>query len=299
MAFNPIRYFTKPEYLFHPSQVWRRLSRIGKPVPAEAIVRLPWGADVLVRPGDNITAAIYYYGIFDKIVPEAVWRLLDRGETSIDVGANVGQNASLMASRVGREGHVIAFEPHPEIFNELKANFNRSHNPTTPFVQLENVALGEKTGVAWLVEGREFDQNSGTASLLANAESRRGIQVKIGKLDQYLEAVSQVGVCKIDVEGNELAVLQGTETSLKRRVVRDIVFEDFNSKPSPVTALLQQHGFTLFELQETWLKPRLQRFGEKSNAPYPGFTYNYLATLNPERAVNRFKLPGWRCLMNW
>ena len=295
---NPIKFISKPEYFFHPVQVFRRLARIGKPTPAEAIVRLPWGADVLARPGDNATADIYYYGIFDKIVPEAVWRLLDRGETAVDVGANIGQNASLMASRAGRDGRVIAFEPHPEIFNDLKSNQHRSHNPAASPVQLENVALGQTIGLAWLAEGEEFSHNRGTASLLSNAEGGKGIQVKIRKLDEYLEDISQVGVCKIDVEGHELAVLQGAEATLKRRAIRDIVFEDFNPKPSPVTTLLERHGFKVFALHDTWLKPRLVPLDLSSPTSPPGFSFNYLATLDSARAVNRFRLPGWRCLMN-
>lgn len=36
-------------------------------------------------------------GVYDRIVPEAILRLLDRGETAIDIGANVGQDTSMMA----------------------------------------------------------------------------------------------------------------------------------------------------------------------------------------------------------
>src|SRR5262245_24373041 len=98
---NPIQFFTKPEYLLRPPQVWRRFHRVWRPRQEVETVRLPWGARVKVRTGENIGADIYYYGIFDKIVPEAIARLLDKGESAVEVGANIGQNCSLMALKVG------------------------------------------------------------------------------------------------------------------------------------------------------------------------------------------------------
>ena len=295
---NPIKFLAKPEYLLRPRQVLRRLARIWQPTPTQATVRLPWGAVVQVHTGDAVGSAIYYYGIFDKIVPEAIWRLSDQGETDVDAGANIGQNSSLMWSRVGCAGRVIAFEPHPEIFTELQSNRDRSRNPDTAQVQLENVALGETAGEAWLDEGEYFYRNRGTATLSPEARGGKGIKVKVRTLDEFLENIKQVGVCKIDVEGHELGVLRGAANTLKRRGIRDIVFEDFNPKPSPVTLLLVQHGFTLFELHETWLKPLLVPLNVARSASRPGFLFNYLATLDPARAVARFRSAGWHCLLN-
>ena len=295
---NPIKFVSKPEYFFRPSQVFRRLSRIGRPVPPHAAVRLPWGAVVQVHTGENVGSDIYHYGIFDKIVPEAIWRLLDPGETAFDVGANIGQNSSVMAARAGSNGRVIAYEPHPEIFQELKSNHERQADFAAAPVQLENIALGATTVTALLTEGDEFSHNRGSASLQNEAGGRKGIQVSVRRLDDFLKDVKQVGVCKIDVEGHELGVLQGAEKTLKRRGIRDIVFEDFNPKPSPVTIFLEQHGFTLFELHDTWLKPRLAPLNVSLPVTRPGFSSNYLATLDAPRAVARFRSAGWHCLLN-
>ena len=129
--------------MLRPSQTLQRFMRIGKPVPGFAIVQLPWGAKIGVHPNENVGSEIYHYGIFDKIVPEAIWRLLDHGDTAFEIGANIGQNCSLMAAKVGRDGHVLAFEPHPEIFAELKANCALAKQLNWASIQLENVALGE------------------------------------------------------------------------------------------------------------------------------------------------------------
>lgn len=293
---NPLNYLAKPEYVLRPSQTLRRLARLGKAKPRLADVRLPWGAVVTVHTDENIGSAIYHYGIFDKIVPETLWRLLDAGEVAVEVGANIGQNCALMAAKAGPNGRVIAFEPHPEIFGELQRNCQRWRRLDFAPIQLERLALGQTDGEAFLAVGESFASNRGSAVLQTDPGGGQGTAVGVRRLDEFLEGISQVGACKIDVEGLELQVLLGAEKTLQRRAIRDIIFEDFNERPSAAMAFLQQHGFTIFGLHDSWLKPRLVPLV----AGWPaagGFSFNYLATLDAERAGRRFKMPGWRCLL--
>jgi FkbM family methyltransferase len=295
---NPLKYFSKPEYLLRPRQTLARLGRMGKLAPAATSVRLPWGATVTVHTHENVGREIYHHGIFDKIVPEAIWRLLDKGETAVEIGANIGQNSLLMAARAGRDGRVLAFEPHPEIFLELKANHERSQNRDFAPVQLERAALGQTSGEATLIELEEFSHNRGSAALREDVTTEKGIKVSVRRLDDFLGPSDHVGVCKIDVEGHELDVLKGSGNALQRRAIRDIVFEDFNPKPSPVTDFLEQNGFTIFELHETWLKPKLCAVRRSHVTRSSDFSFNYMATLDAVRAAKRFRTPGWRCLLN-
>src|SRR5262245_13000344 len=124
---NPLNLFRRPEFFFRPSQAFLRLRRaFGGPPPAQAQVRLPWGETIEVQTGETIGGAIWHYGIFDLVVTESIWRLLDPGETALDIGANIGQMTSLMRLRAGSQGKVIAFEPHPQLFAELKTFVERS-----------------------------------------------------------------------------------------------------------------------------------------------------------------------------
>ena len=295
---NPLRFFSKPEYVFRPKQTLKRFMRIGKPVPKYAVVELPWGAMVRVQTNENVGCEIYHYGIFDKIVPEVIWRLLDHGDTAIDIGANIGQNCSLMSAKVGRAGRVLAFEPHPEIFAELKKNCTQAHQSRWASIQFENIALGEITGEATLITNEEFFTNRGSATLHAKGEQQPGINVAVRQLDEFLNFKSIAHVCKIDVEGHELGVLQGAKKSFERKAIRDIIFEDFNPQPSPVVKFLEQYGFSIFELHDTWLKPRLIPLQISKAAVRPGFSFNYLATLDGVRAKSRFRSLGWHCLLN-
>ena len=74
---------------------------------------MPWGLQMQIRPNDYIGSCIWGRGIYDLGVSEAIWRLLDKDDLAIDVGANIGHMTGIMARRVGPKGAVIAFEPHP------------------------------------------------------------------------------------------------------------------------------------------------------------------------------------------
>ena len=289
-------YLKRPEYFFRPRQVLHRFRRLGKSPPLAACVTLPWGLAVKIRPSEHIGNDIFHYGIFDRIVPEAIYRLADAGELAVEVGANIGQNCSLFAARTAPGGRVIAFEPHPEIFEELKSNANLWPEKVKKNVQLENLALGETNGEAWLVDGSEFHFNRGSASLVnGDAEKTEGRKYKVSvrRLDDFIPATARVGVCKIDVEGHELSVLKGAEGALSRRAIRDVIFEDFAPMPSPTVEFLRKYDYTIFQLSASWWKPNLQQTGPGISPPKG---YNYLATLEAQRAEKRFHSGGWRCL---
>jgi FkbM family methyltransferase len=294
---NILNYIKRPEYVWHPRQAMRRLLRIGKEPLAIEDIKLPWGATVRVHTGENIGRDIYLYGIFDKIVPEAIWRLLDSGESAVEVGANIGQNVSLMVHRVGPTGRVIAFEAHPEIYAELAANAKGWKPNAARNLSLFHVAMGEEPGAAVIKIDEEFLRNRGSASIRqVDQQAERAFQVRVDVLDAYVTDWPKIALCKIDVEGKELEVLKGAKNAIHQGRIRDVIFEDFEQKPSPVTKFLSNYGFTIYELHQTLLKPRL---ADVTNESVPGFSYNYLATLEPERSVARFRSPGWKCLMNF
>ena len=48
-------------------------------------------------------------GIYDLIVTEILWRLINKGEIAVDVGANIGYMTSLMAAKVASSGKVYSY----------------------------------------------------------------------------------------------------------------------------------------------------------------------------------------------
>ena len=140
---NPFKLFTMPQYLFRPRQILVRLKQaVAGPPPESAQVRLPWGDLITIRPRETIGALIWYYGVFDLVVTEAICRLLDPSEVALDIGANIGQMSSLMRYRTGRLGKVVSVEPHPELFAELgKIVRQPPGTPDVADVETHQVAL--------------------------------------------------------------------------------------------------------------------------------------------------------------
>ena len=68
-----------------------------------------------MNPKETIGRAILRLGVYDLCVSESICRLLDPGESAIDVGANLGYMTSLMAAKAGKCGSVESFEPHPDL----------------------------------------------------------------------------------------------------------------------------------------------------------------------------------------
>jgi len=284
----------KPEYVFRPRQLWHRLSR--RMSGPEQTVLLPWGLPLQVRLDDIIGRQIWTMGVFELAESEVLWRLTDPGELAIDVGANIAYMASILAVRAGPSGAVIGFEPHPDIYAEACANIARwVEYPVAP-VTLARSALSNRPGKLPLYVPHSFDGNRGLSSLNSDVPCGRTMMVEVTTLDNVVGPTTAVGMLKIDVEGHEAEVLAGGATTLGRRAVRDVLFEDHNPQPSQARAALERYNYTVFRIDYTYWRPIIADPYSPRPAGRLFDTPNYLATLDPARARDRLAWRGWRCL---
>jgi FkbM family methyltransferase len=296
---NLLKAFRKPEYVFRPQQVFIKIGRTVRPSKNTfEDVTLPWGAKLRICPNEHIGARIWHRGVFDLATLEAISRLVDPGDVAVDIGANIGQMTTLMSRCVGKSGRVFAFDPHPDVFRILSENVSRlKAGGENGEVLLHNVALSNQEGEAFLDLGEGWATNNGLARLAENGkQGGKVLPVRIATLDRVVGPETKVGFCKLDVEGHELKVLAGASTLLERKRIRDILFEDLGPYPSAVQEHLAGMGFTLFALVEKINRPILDE-----NWRQPSFDgdlegADFLATLEPERARERFKRSGWSVL---
>lgn len=289
----------KPEFLFRPTQLLRRLRWKRRWCGKRGTAILPWGLPLEIDAAETIGMAISKVGVYDLMVAEALLRLADPGETALDIGANIGMNTGALALAVGAEGKVFAFEPHPSIHQGLQRTIGNWASPEYGIcnIELRAEAVSDTAGSAVLKVPRDFSQNIGIASL-TDAHFDKDIQtddieVPVISLDEaFADLADKIGVMKIDIEGHELAAFHGAERLLSVGCIRDIIFEEHEILPTAVSRLLEDHGYTIFLLRKDTLGPHII----PTPCERPHTLPNYLATLEPDRALLRFKKRGFASL---
>jgi FkbM family methyltransferase len=147
-------------------------------------------------------------------------RLVQRGDTVFDVGANLGVYSLLFSRLVGQSGQVHAFEPGPPTFAGLDRHLERE-GPCRNLTA-NHLAVGAAAGTATLyLPGDDHGQASlsrQTAGSWTTAPEVAEFAVPMTTLDAYAAARTPgpVHLIKIDVEGAELGVLQGGARLLAR-----------------------------------------------------------------------------------
>jgi FkbM family methyltransferase len=283
----------KPEYFFRPSLL---IARFAHAVDRGYRVVTPsWKLSLAIDPAEEIGRALVQMGVYDLPVSEAIWRLLDPGEQAIDAGANIGYMTSIMAAKAGPCGRVIAFEPHPHLFSILQENVGRWRKFTSGRVTAHRVALSNRSGRGTLHAPDGFERNRGLASL-NEVDNSADIPVEVSRLDHYVRNCNAVGLLKVDVEGHELQVFQGSEMLLAGRGIRDIVFEEFRDHPTPVTVFLERFGYAIYQLDMTFWGPILTNAHTRIVRNRQWVPRSMLATHDPERARRRLAPRGWQIL---
>jgi FkbM family methyltransferase len=296
-----LRYLNKPEYLFQPQTIARKLLSSRRRGQSATRVPLPWGISMEVDPRETIGRSLCNHGLFEIAVVEALFRLIDPGDLVLDVGANIGFMSA--AAAASRAASVIAFEPHPVLFERLARNFAEW---TTQRADMQGrlralqVAISDAAGEATLHIPDAFSGNQGIASLVdcAPTAGMTTVAVRCVTIDQVIaEEGRPVGLMKIDVEGHEMAALRGAAAALQQRRIRDIIFEDHRGIDSDVCRVLTSHGYSIYFLGKLPWGPILCTPANSSRAAAISFdSPNFLATLDHVRAEARMGGWGYRCV---
>jgi FkbM family methyltransferase len=155
---------------------------------------------------------------------QLAWMLenLTEGDVALDVGANYGQCAVVMAELCGASGHVIAFEPNPDARDILERNFDL--NPSIRRATVEPFACSDTTSAD--VEFYRNRQASCSALVPFFKEDmpsgrQASFRVPVTTLDAYLaqRQLPEPRLLKIDTEGAEIRILRGSQQLLSGNAV--------------------------------------------------------------------------------
>lgn len=174
------------------------------------------------------------------------------GELAIDVGANKGYFTYFIMKYTQK---LLVFEPSPSLASDLHRTFGKK-------IKIEKVALSNEFGKATLsipVSSGQKVFMLGTIepdNPLAGSENVITVDVEKKRLDDY--QLEKVGFIKIDVEGHELAVLQGSRKTLARYLPSLLIEAEDRHKPDAVKEInefLKEFGYKGFFLLNNEIKP--------------------------------------------
>lgn len=213
------------------------------------------GAQLLVSPG----AALTYFYSLDRANWHDLYEFADHaiqpGDTVWDVGANLGVFGFAAAHRAGPAGRVLAIEADPWLVDLMRRSA-RNPRPGAASVEVLCIAAADQCAVQsfetpeWTRSGSHLASSEGASETLVgrSIESHPVVSITLDWLAQRRPAPA---VLKLDVEGSELAVLQGAEQLLARHRPK-ILLEVYERSAPAVAELLHRHGYTLYDMGRGW-----------------------------------------------
>lgn len=194
-----------------------------------------------------IGRSIENYGEFSQLEVEVFKQICKANDTIIEIGANIGTHTQYFSKAVGDKGKVFAFEPQRVVFQTLCANI--ALNSMTN-VYTYQMALGkeEKTIVI-----PPFDYNKeGNFGGISVDSFNSGEPVEQKTLDSLIDYFQSVKFMKIDVEGMEKEVLEGSQKIINKFKPILYVENDRQEKSSELIKYIQSLGYELY-----WHLPKL------------------------------------------
>jgi FkbM family methyltransferase len=142
---------------------------------------------------------------------------LAEGDIAVDVGANYGQCAVVMAERCGAGGRVIAFEPNSRARDLLRRNFDL--NRQIKRAAIESFACSDVAGGEVKLYHNGNPANSALVPFAGppgTSNELESCRVPVTTLDAYFaqRGLPEPSFVKIDTEGAEIRVLQGARNAL-------------------------------------------------------------------------------------
>jgi FkbM family methyltransferase len=227
----------------------------------------------------------FHFGGFDDAFVRDASALVHAGERAVDIGAQKGFFAMLLARAVGSQGAVLAIEADPAALELLAEHV--AHNDFKQ-VRIADCAVGERDGDEITFH---LSQQIGWSSRFPNPHQsplvQRALTLKTRTVDSLVaermsEISAPVSLVKIDVEGSELRVVRGMPELLRTHT--PTLWMEINrpslaaagTSPAEVEALLAPFGYrfylpdyepTLFGGARVWYTP----YAHLDDVPRPEF----------------------------
>lgn len=225
----------------------------------------------LLNPSDFVQSSFYWTGEFETWDWFHLSHLVTPESIVFDVGANFGFYTIMIARQLTSKGRVFSFEPCAQTVSRLRTNIRL--NGLEAVITILPVALSKQQGVGYL---DNVSGNSGARALAPNGE-----RISLTTLDAVCveHSIKRVDIIKIDVEGHEMAVLEGAAKTIEssRPIMlvegNEVALRRSGASAKDLAAKLRSWGYRL-------LVPNRRRL-----VPLSGFP-------PPPEIINLFALPS-------
>jgi len=183
---------------------------------------------------------------------EAMGRMDLLGKNVIDGGSSIGLFSLYLSKRVGKRGRVYAFEIQP-VINELAIDNATLNNRTN--ITFHNKAISDKSGNKVGFTHIDYTQQNISSVGIKTEPALRGEshcgEVETMALDDL--NIENVGLIKLDLEGNEPKALDGMWETIDRckpYLIVELSPTYLENKEQETIDKIISHGYSVKELSD-------------------------------------------------
>ena len=205
------------------------------------------GSKMILDTSDKVVAkTLYFTKVWESEVTSLLKSILKEGMVFVDVGANIGYFTLLGAKLANK---VFAFEPDISNYDLLRRNVELNKYENVPLV---NKAVTDKDGTMELFIDIE---NSGNHKLWASTKEQKQVTVDTVSLDSYFKSIDIPDIIKLDIQGAEMAALQGMDNIIRTNPNLKLIIEiwadgirGYGDSPEELIGKLLTYGFRLYRI---------------------------------------------------
>ena len=174
----------------------------------------------------------------------------------LDIGANIGYTATVLALAAQPGRKIYAFEPEPFNFKLLQKSALQ-RNVSGKIVPMQ-LAVGAADGTIdlWINDRHHADHRVSTEQFHSAHPDAKQVSVSLISIDSFLQSnPGPISFVKIDVQGYELAVCQGMTDTLRQNPGIKIVLEfmpsamrELGFKSSHLIDLFLEQDFKVYQV---------------------------------------------------
>jgi FkbM family methyltransferase len=214
--------------------------------PKKPVIMEVQGNKMYVLPEDKFRRFYFFGDSYEYNETELFKRSIKEGDIVLDIGANIGYY-SLIAAELINKGKVYAFEPDPVNYEIFLKNIKLNNYKN--IVPLQIALSNEKSRTKLF----KHENNPGGHSLSDKINKKGFIDIETISLDEFVStnSVNNISFIKIDVEGAEGLVLEGSEKLLEKENLKilmefsPVLLDDIGTEPSFLLKNLNDYGFKI------------------------------------------------------